>query len=149
MNTRARFATLAVALLVSAGALSSCVPDDNRDGAMASWMAVSQAGNRYVYGAESPEQGFDCSGLTSWAWAKAGKYLPRSSSAQYSASRRISRSELRQGDLVFYGYSGSVSHVAMYVGGGLIMHASNPSTPLGEDNLSTYWTNNLIGFGRV
>ncbi len=87
--------------------------------------AMSRVGMRYVYGATGPSA-FDCSGLTSWAWAKAGKSLPHSSKAQYSSGRKISKSQLQPGDLVFY-YS-PISHVGMYIGGGKIVHAANPRT---------------------
>jgi cell wall-associated NlpC family hydrolase len=87
--------------------------------------ALSRVGMRYVYGATGPNA-FDCSGLTSWAWAKAGKSLPHSSKAQYSSGRKISKSQLQPGDLVFY-YS-PISHVGMYIGGGKIVHAANPRT---------------------
>jgi cell wall-associated NlpC family hydrolase len=85
--------------------------------------ALSRVGKSYVYGATGPNS-FDCSGLTMWAWAKAGVSLPHSSRAQYSGGRKISKSELRPGDLVFY-YS-PISHVGMYIGGGKIVHAANP-----------------------
>ena len=60
------------------------------------------------------------------AWAQAGVALPHSSSAQYSSGTRVAASALRPGDLVFY-YS-PISHVGMYIGNGMIVHAANPST---------------------
>ncbi len=87
--------------------------------------AKSQVGKTYVYGASGPNS-YDCSGLTSSAWAQAGVSLPRSSQAQMSAGTPVSRSELQPGDLVFY-YS-PVSHVGIYVGNGQLVHAANPST---------------------
>ena len=85
--------------------------------------AMAQVGKSYVYGAAGPNA-FDCSGLTMMAWAQAGVGLPHSSSAQYGTGTRISADELAPGDLVFY-YS-PISHVAMYIGNGLIVHAANP-----------------------
>ena len=67
---------------------------------------------------------FDCSGLTMFAWNSAGVSLPHSSSAQYSSTRHVSVSDLQPGDLVFY-YS-PISHVAIYIGGGRIIHAPHP-----------------------
>ena len=87
--------------------------------------ALAQVGDTYVYGAEGPDT-FDCSGLTMMAWAQAGVALPHSSSAQMSSGTPVSVSELQPGDLVFY-YS-PVSHVGIYVGGGTLVHAANPST---------------------
>ena len=90
--------------------------------------AMAQIGDAYVYGAAGPNA-FDCSGLTSYAWAAAGVSLPHSSRAQMGSGTSVSSNQLQPGDLVFY-YS-PVSHVAMYIGGGMIVHASNPSRPVG------------------
>ena len=69
---------------------------------------------------------FDCSGLTMMAWAQAGVALPHSSSAQFGSGPHVAESDLRPGDLVFY-YS-PISHVGMYIGNGMIVHAANPGT---------------------
>jgi cell wall-associated NlpC family hydrolase len=86
--------------------------------------AMAQVGKAYSYGAAGPNA-YDCSGLTMRAWGMAGVGLPHSSSAQQGSGVRVSESELRPGDLVFY-YS-PVSHVGMYIGNGLIVNALNPS----------------------
>jgi cell wall-associated NlpC family hydrolase len=85
--------------------------------------AMAQVGKAYVYGAAGPSA-FDCSGLMMMAWAQAGIALPHSSGAQYGIGRHVSSKELQPGDLVFY-YS-PISHVAMYIGNGLIVEAANP-----------------------
>jgi cell wall-associated NlpC family hydrolase len=85
--------------------------------------AYAQLGDPYSYGAAGPGS-FDCSGLTMFAWRAAGVSLPHSSSAQYSSTRHIAVSDLQPGDLVFY-YS-PISHVAIYIGGGRIIHAPHP-----------------------
>ena len=85
--------------------------------------ALAQVGDAYVYGAAGPNA-FDCSGLTMMAWAQAGVSLPHSSRAQMGSGTPVSRSDLQPGDLVFY-YS-PVSHVALYLGNGMIVHAANP-----------------------
>ena len=85
--------------------------------------AMAQVGDSYVYGAAGPNA-FDCSGLTMMAWAQAGVGLPHSSSAQFGSGPRVAASDLQPGDLVFY-YS-PISHVGMYIGNGLIVHAANP-----------------------
>jgi cell wall-associated NlpC family hydrolase len=87
--------------------------------------ALAQVGDAYVYGAAGPDA-FDCSGLTMMAWAQAGVSLPHSSSAQQGSGTPVSSSSLQPGDLVFY-YQ-PVSHVGIYIGGGKIVHAANPST---------------------
>jgi cell wall-associated NlpC family hydrolase len=93
-------------------------------GAQAAAWALSQVGHRYVYGAAGPSA-FDCSGLTMSAYRSVGIYLPHFSGAQWGAGRHISASQLQPGDLVFY-YSPS-QHVGMYIGGGRIVEAANPS----------------------
>ncbi|GAB3196849.1 C40 family peptidase [Nocardioides hungaricus] len=86
--------------------------------------AMAQIGDAYVYGAAGPDA-FDCSGLTMMAWAQAGVSLPHSSAAQYDTGTRIAFGDLQPGDLVFY-YS-PISHVALYIGNGMIANAANPS----------------------
>ena len=102
--------------------LPTDVPASGRAGAAVQY-ALAQVGDAYVYGAAGPDA-FDCSGLTMMAWAQAGVSLPHSSSAQYSSGPHIATSDLQPGDLVFY-YS-PISHVGMYIGNGLIVHAANP-----------------------
>jgi cell wall-associated NlpC family hydrolase len=86
--------------------------------------ALSKVGHRYIAGADGPGT-FDCSGLTMAAWRAAGVSLPHYSYSQYGSTRHISRSDLRPGDLLFY-FGGSAHHVAMYIGGGMMVSASNP-----------------------
>jgi peptidoglycan DL-endopeptidase CwlO len=86
--------------------------------------ALSQVGDSYVFGATGPSS-WDCSGLTMRAYASVGISLPHSSSAQFGSGRHISSGSLEPGDLVFY-YS-PIHHVGIYIGGGRIVHAANPS----------------------
>jgi cell wall-associated NlpC family hydrolase len=89
--------------------------------------ALAQVGDRYQGGASGPDA-FDCSGLTSYAYAAAGVTLPHSSRAQSQLGRQVSREELQPGDLVFY-YT-PISHVALYIGDGLIVHARTYGKPV-------------------
>ncbi|MDQ3457633.1 MAG: C40 family peptidase [Actinomycetota bacterium] len=84
--------------------------------------AYAQLGDPYVWAADGPDS-FDCSGLTMYSYAAAGISLPHSSRMQSSMGLNVSRSQLQPGDLVFY-YS-PVSHVAIYVGNGQVIHAPN------------------------
>ena len=108
-------------------------------------VALAQLGKPYRWGGSGPHS-FDCSGLTSYAWAQAGVTLPRSSGAQYSGTTRISRSELRPGDLVFYHQP--ISHVAMYIGGGRVVESPNSgnNVRIREDGLTR---SGVVGYGRV
>ena len=92
--------------------------------------ARSALGRPYVWGANGPS-GFDCSGLTQWAYAQAGVALPRTSQAQRYAGRQVPLSEARPGDLVLY--RSDASHVAMYTGNGQVIHAPYPGAPVRYD----------------
>ena len=82
-------------------------------------------GNPYRYGGNSLTSGIDCSGFTQQVMAKFGYSISRTSSSQSGDGRAVSTSNLRAGDLVFYGDGGSIDHVALYIGGGQVVHASN------------------------
>lgn len=99
-------------------------------GGQAAEVAMAQRGKMYVYGAEGPDT-FDCSGLTMYAYAAAGIQLPHSSRAQYGYGTSVPYGEWKVGDLLFYGGSpSSIHHVAMYVGDGLLVHASTSGVPV-------------------
>lgn len=83
--------------------------------------AQSQLGVPYKFAAEKPGVAFDCSGLTKYAWGKAGVYLPHQSAAQYASTPHVSKDEAQPGDLIFY-YS-PIGHVALYLGNGMMIHA--------------------------
>lgn len=102
------------------------------------------SGAYYSYGGDGPN-GFDCSGFTSYVFAKVGISLPHSSSAQRSMVRSVSSPQ--PGDLVFVynGGGGSIGHVAIYAGGGYWWEAANPSTGVGKHRA---WSSN-VSYGRV
>lgn len=106
--------------------------------------ASTRQGSPYRYGATGPRR-FDCSGLTRWAFARVGKSLPHSSSAQVSKTRRISKDNRRRGDLVFFGSRTGVYHVGIFAGKGRIWHASRPGTPVRKSKI---WTSRVF-YGRV
>lgn len=86
-------------------------------------------GNPYVWGGTSLTKGADCSGFVQSVFKKYGVTLPRTSREQAKAGTKISVSELKAGDLIFYtNGSGTINHVAIYIGGGQVVHASSPST---------------------
>lgn len=85
-------------------------------------------GNPYVWGGTSLTKGADCSGFVLSVFGKYGVSLPHSSRAQSGMGTSISASELQPGDLVFYAKGGTVNHVAIYIGGGQVIHASSPKT---------------------
>ena len=85
-------------------------------------------GNPYVWGGTSLTNGADCSGFVLSVFAKYGVSLPHSSRAQANMGTGINASELQPGDLVFYAKGGTINHVALYIGGGQVIHASSPKT---------------------
>lgn len=93
-------------------------------------------GNRYVYGGNSLTNGIDCSGFTQQIYAKFGYNLPRTSRTQANVGTSISASQIKPGDLVFYGNSKTINHVAIYIGGGKIIHASNPRSGIKISNMN-------------
>ena len=116
----------------------------NQPAARAVEVAKAQLGKPYAWGGTGPNS-FDCSGLTQFAWRAAGVELPRTSSQQYNATTRISRSQLRPGDLVFY--HSPVSHVAMYIVDGRVVEAPNRNNNvrIREDGLTR---SGVVGYGR-
>jgi peptidoglycan DL-endopeptidase CwlO len=107
--------------------------------------ALSVQGTQYVWGSADPSVGFDCSGLTSWAWAQAGISIPHSSAAQYSLPH-VPLGSVQPGDLIFY-YS-PISHVALYIGGGQIVHATHPGADGAVHVESMYGYDNPVGASR-
>jgi len=113
-------------------AVPTNVPASGRAAAAVEY-AMAQVGDSYVWGAAGPDA-FDCSGFTMMAWAQAGVGLPHSSSAQYGSGTQVAQSDLQPGDLVFY-YS-PISHVGMYIGNGMIVHAANPGAGVKVDSVN-------------
>jgi cell wall-associated NlpC family hydrolase len=114
--------------------------------------AESKIGDPYVWGATGPNA-FDCSGLTSAAWAAAGVQIPRTSEEQfYGLNRFYSSSQLQPGDLVFF-EGDPPGHVAIYVGGGMVIHAPNSSTVVQYASLDPgsphYIYMSVVGYARV
>ncbi|MEW1610855.1 MULTISPECIES: C40 family peptidase [unclassified Streptomyces] len=127
--------------LVASGALSSTRPP-TRQGGDAITYAVRQIGKPYEWGAEGPGS-FDCSGLTSRAWAAAGRAIPRTSQEQWKRLSKVPVSSLRPGDLVVY--FPKATHVALYIGDGLVVQAPRPGTKV---KVSPVASNPLLGAVR-
>ena len=104
-------------------------------------------GNRYVYGGTSLTNGTDCSGYVMRIYQHFGYTgIPRTSGAQYSYSRSVKASEVKPGDLFFYGNGSRVSHVAMYIGNGQVIHASNPKSGI---KISNAYYRTPMKIGRI
>lgn len=114
----------------------------SKGGERAMAYALTQVGKPYVWGAEGPDS-FDCSGLTSQAWARAGKPIPRTSQEQWKQLPHVSLRTLRPGDLVIY-FPGA-THVAMYIGEGMVVQAPRPGAKV---KISPIAANPLLGAVR-
>ncbi|MFF4079164.1 C40 family peptidase [Streptomyces sp. NPDC087218] len=108
---------------LSSGALKDINRSASKRGKAAVAFATAQIGKPYVWGAEGPDS-YDCSGLTSQAWAAAGRPIPRTSQEQWRLLPRIAIKDMRPGDLIIY--HDDASHVGMYVGDGAIVHSPRP-----------------------
>lgn len=110
--------------------------------------ALAQIGKPYSYSANPPNS-WDCSKLTAAAWGAAGVSLVALSYTQWNQVRRIPDSELQPGDLVFY-FGLGAHHVGMYIGGGKMVHAANPSSGvLISDFKGSWYSSRYSGAGRV
>lgn len=105
--------------------------------------AMGQLGVPYKYATSNPGVSFDCSGLTAYAWAQAGVYLPHQSRQQYASIPHVDKSAAQPGDLLFY-YS-PISHVGIYLGGGKLVHAPNTGSVVNVANVN--W-GKVSGVGR-
>lgn len=119
------------------------VPPPSGKAGIAVSAAYSQIGVPYVAFEASPSRGFDCSGLTSWAWAQAGVYMPHQSRQQYASFPHVSKDQAQPGDLVFF-YS-PIHHVGMYVGGGMMIDA--PHTGATVRLVAVKW-GSVVGVAR-
>ena len=126
----------------STGSSSSSNYADSSSGSSSSGSEIANyalnfVGNPYVYGGTSLTGGTDCSGFVQSIYSHYGYNISRTSSSQsQSAGKEVSLSSLQAGDLIFYrNGSGNVSHVALYIGGGRVVHASNPRDGIKTSNI--------------
>ncbi|MGH3385501.1 MAG: NlpC/P60 family protein [Nocardioidaceae bacterium] len=124
-------------------------PPQSRGAQAAIDFAYAQLGEPYVWGAEGPGS-WDCSGLTMKAWEAAGKSLTHYSGAQYYETERVSYSQLRRGDLIFWSDDGTpdtIFHVALYIGDNQMIHAPRTGVPVKVENVFYWQTPDF--YGRV
>jgi cell wall-associated NlpC family hydrolase len=125
-----------------AAPVAPSIPATSSGAAIAVSAALSQVGVPYQFGQSSPGVAFDCSGLTMYAWGRAGVSLPHSSRAQYDMLPHVPLNALEPGDLIFS--HTPVGHVGLYIGGGQMVHAPQP----GESVMVSPVSPNAIGAGR-
>lgn len=112
--------------------------------------AMEFIGYPYVWGAESPKEGFDCSGLVYYVFTKHGFSMYRVADAQMDQGTSIAFEDLLAGDLVFFGYGDYADHVGIYIGNGNFVHAANPKSGVKISALSeTYYANKYLCAKRI
>ncbi len=135
----------------AAGAPSS--PAQQGMGAVIARQALAQVGTAYRYGGADPARGFDCSGLVTYAHARAGIGVPRTAAAQFAAASKVDPDSLRAGDLVFFRLvpgSREVTHVGIYTGQRRFVHAPQSGRNVGEASLDeSYYRERFAGAGRL
>lgn len=111
--------------------------------------AQQMLGVPYRSGGSSP-RGFDCSGLVSYSYKRAGIHIPRTTAQQYTQSQKIPRRDLQSGDLVFFNLKGrKISHVGIYLDRGRFIHAPSSGKSVSIDSLENpYWHSRYRGAGR-
>lgn len=119
------------------------VPAVSSRSGLAVQAALAQQGVPYRYATSSPGVGFDCSGLTAYAWAQAGVGLPHQSRAQFASVPRVPKESAQAGDLIFF-YS-PISHVSIYLGNGMQVHAPNTGSTVSVAPVN--W-GKVVGVGR-
>jgi cell wall-associated NlpC family hydrolase len=113
-------------------------------GEKAVYLASTQEGKPYVYGAAGPYS-FDCSGLVQYVFKQLGKSLPRTAEAQYESTTHVSQSDRQVGDLIFFGSPGDIYHVGIYAGDGKMWVAPRSGESV---QLETIWSSSFT-VGRV
>ena len=117
----------------------------------AATQAAAMIGKPYRFGGASPSRGFDCSGLVQYGYAHAGIKLPHNTDRQRAISRPVRLSEVRRGDLLFFDEEGKKSsHVGIYLGRGMFVHAPSSGKTVRSDRVeSPYWKKHLSEVRRL
>lgn len=113
-------------------------------------LAFTQIGTLYRPGGVEPGTGFDCSGFTSWVYSKVGVNLPRSSREQFQEGKVVAKSQLRKGDLVFFGNKKRITHVGIYLEDNKFIHSSSSGDTVKISSLDEpTWERKYTGARRV
>ena len=130
-------------------AAQRAAPESSFGGAIAE-LAMGMVGARYRYGGTDPKEGFDCSGLVFYAYSQAGFRVPRTSQEQFRAARKIALGDAGAGDLMFFQDQAKLSHVGIYLGEGLFVHAPASGEKVAVASIaSPYYQQHLVAVGRL
>lgn len=112
-------------------------------------LAQELIGAPYVYGGSDP-RGFDCSGLVYYTYRQTGVNVPRTSQEQFKAARKIALTQANEGDLVFFQDQAKLSHVGIYLGEGMFVHAPETGRQVSIESLNApYYQQHLVAVGRL
>ena len=112
--------------------------------------AVAMIGVPYRYGGDQPETGFDCSGLVYWSHSMSGVPVPRTSQDQFRSARKIALTEAGPGDILFFQDQEKLSHVGIYIGDRMFVHAPASGRTVSLASIdSPYYQRNLVAVGRL
>ncbi len=150
---RGRFVPWQAVMLLLLALLAGCATTgggkDVAVGEQIAVQALAMTGKPYRYGGSGPTA-FDCSGLVHYAHRQVGIQVPRTTAQQYRHAKRVPRSDLRAGDLVFFRIQGKLSHVGLYTGDGRFVHAPSSGRSVSIAHLDNpYWRKRLVGAGRL
>ena len=113
-------------------------------------LARNLVGAQYRYGGAKPDEGFDCSGLVFYTYAKAGYRVPRTAQELFRAARKIALGNAGAGDLMFFEDETKLSHVGIYLGDGWFVHAPANGQHVAVANLDApYYQQHLVAVGRL
>jgi cell wall-associated NlpC family hydrolase len=113
-------------------------------------LARDLVGSRYRYGGARPDEGFDCSGLVFYTYARAGYTVPRTSQELFRAARKIALGDASAGDLMFFQDEAKLAHVGIYLGDGRFVHAPASGRNVAVASLdSPYYQQHLVAVGRL
>ncbi len=141
-------ALAAVAAIPFSGCATAMTPHDGRRDAIVK-LAIAMRDTDYELETKNGKSGFDCSGLAHNVYAKTGVRIPQTAKEQYEKAIKISRYQLRQGDLVFFSISGQGgTYVGIYIGGNNFVHAPSPGTKIRLSSLGEpQWRETFLGGG--
>jgi cell wall-associated NlpC family hydrolase len=123
---------------------------DAQVGGAVAEVAMGMVGTRYRYGGTDPIEGFDCSGLVYYAYGQAGYSVPRTSQELFRTARKIAVGEADPGDLMFFQDQTKLSHVGIYLGDGMFVHAPATGREVAVASLDLpYYRQHLVAVGRL
>jgi cell wall-associated NlpC family hydrolase len=119
-------------------------------GAAVAELAMGMVGAPYHYGGDDPSEGFDCSGLVYYAFAQSGYGVPRMSRDQFRVARKIALHDAGAGDVMFFQDQEKLSHVGIYIGDGLFVHAPAKGQRVTVGSIhAPYYQEHLVAVGRL